>query len=248
MTTVLPLQKFNKGNYFRAYALRNQEQLIDPFLGIDHAWMSAPTFGPHPHAGFSAVSYVFQDSSTAIENRDSIGNHNLIQPGGLHWAAAGKGIVHEEIPAEAGKTVHSLQIFIALPGELRNSAPFTLTLEPHEVPVVSRPGAKVRVVSGAFGATVSPLKPPTEVTLLDISLEDGTELEVPLQAGQRAVVMPILGSLTVNGQAHELADLKVPLIQSESGKNSFGLHAHQGGAQVMVFAAAPLQPGHPFQR
>jgi len=248
MITVLPLQQFNKGNYFRAYALHNQEQLVDPFLGIDHAWMSAPTFGPHPHAGFSAVSYVFQDSSAAIENRDSIGNHNLIQPGGLHWAAAGKGIVHEEIPAEAGKTVHSLQIFVALPAELRNSAPFTLTLEPHEVPVVSRPGAKVRVVSGSFGATASPLKPPTDVTLLDISLEEGTELVVPLPAGQRAVVMPTLGSLKVNDQAYELADLKVPLIQSDGGRNALGLCAHQGAAQVMVFAAAPLHPGHPFQR
>ena len=115
MTTLAMLQRAAKGNHFLAYALRGQEPSIDPFLGIDHAWMSAPTFAPHPHAGFSAVSYVFLDSETGIENKDSFGNHNLIQPGGLHWAAAGSGIVHEEVPAEPGKTVHSLQIFVALP-------------------------------------------------------------------------------------------------------------------------------------
>ncbi|WP_436304007.1 MULTISPECIES: pirin-like C-terminal cupin domain-containing protein [unclassified Variovorax] len=56
--------------------------MIDPFLGIDHAWMSAPTFPPHPHAGFSAVTYLFLDSETGIANPDSPGNSTLIQPGG----------------------------------------------------------------------------------------------------------------------------------------------------------------------
>ena len=64
---------------------------IDPFLGVDHAWISTPTFQPHPHAGFSAVSYLFLDSETGIDNRDSLGNRNHIQPGGLHWTAAGAG-------------------------------------------------------------------------------------------------------------------------------------------------------------
>src|SRR6266508_3788 len=89
-------------------------KLIDPFIGVDHAWMSAPTFPPHPHAGFSAVSYLFLDSETGIANQDSIGNHNLIRPGGLHWTTAGRDVVHEEVSAEAGKTVHSLQLFVNL--------------------------------------------------------------------------------------------------------------------------------------
>lgn len=75
--------------------------------------MSGPTFPPHQ--GFSAVSYLFLDSETGINNRDSIGTQNLIKSGGLHWTTAGKGIVHEEVPAETGKTVHSLLIFISQP-------------------------------------------------------------------------------------------------------------------------------------
>jgi redox-sensitive bicupin YhaK (pirin superfamily) len=30
--------------------------LLDPFIGIDPAWMGAPAFPPHPHAGFPAVT------------------------------------------------------------------------------------------------------------------------------------------------------------------------------------------------
>ncbi|CAH0444593.1 hypothetical protein LMG10661_01018 [Ralstonia syzygii subsp. syzygii] len=61
MPAIATLQRANHGSHFRAYGLRGVAALIDPCLGIDHAWMSAPTFAPHPHAGFSAVSYLFLD-------------------------------------------------------------------------------------------------------------------------------------------------------------------------------------------
>lgn len=242
MTTLATLQRTSKGNYFRAYALRGQEQLLDPFLGIDHAWMSAPTFAPHPHAGFSAVSYVFLDSETGIENKDSLGNHNLIQPGGLHWAAAGSGIVHEEIPAEPDMTVHSLQIFVALPPEHRDGPPFALSLEPQDIPVVRLPGAKVRVAAGRFGQAASPLRPPTEVTLLDVSLDDGAALTVPLAAGHVVIVMPIHGALSIDGQLFERDAIKLPVFQPDSSERVLLLQAPQGAAKAMIFAGVPLYP------
>lgn len=80
MSVIAPIQRANHGGHFRAYGLRGVAELIDPFLGVDHYWMSAPTFPAHPHAGISAVSYLFLDSETGMVNRDSIGTHNLIQP------------------------------------------------------------------------------------------------------------------------------------------------------------------------
>src|SRR6185369_4691129 len=143
MNDIAQLHRMNIGSGFRAYSLRGGERAepIDPFLGVDHAWMSAATFPPHPHAGFSAVSYLFLDSETGVNNRDSLGNHNYIQPGGLHWTAAGRGVVHEEVPAEAGKTVHMLQVFINLARERQSAPPFALSLAPQDVPAVQLPGA-----------------------------------------------------------------------------------------------------------
>ncbi|WP_443082895.1 pirin family protein [Variovorax sp. HW608] len=217
------------------------EALISPFLGVDQAWMSAATFPPHPHAGFSAVSYVFLDSETGIENRDNIGTHNLIRPGGLHWAAAGRGIVHEEVPAEVGKTVHSLQIFVSLPSNRQDSEPFALSLEPQDVPVVHLPGTKVRVPAGSFEDTQSPLNPPTDVTMLDISLEECVELAVPIAAGHCAFVMPIFGTAMVDGQSFSLNDLRVPVFPVQSTPRTITLQVPKGSAKVMVFAGPPLQ-------
>lgn len=238
--TIATLQPTHRGNHFRAYGLRSEAALIDPFLGVDHAWMSAPTFPLHSHVGFSAVSYLFLDSETGLTNRDSIGSHNLIQPGGLHWATAGRGIVHEEIPDAPGKTVHSLQIFVNLPPDLQSCAPFALSLEPQDVPIVQLPGAKVRVPTGSFGDVRSPLVPPTEVTLLDISLDAGAELAVPVAAGHCAIVMPIHGAVSVDGQVFAQDELRLPILQSRHAERVIRLQAPRGAAKAMFFGGAPL--------
>lgn len=215
MPATVTLQRANHGKGFRAYGLRGAGALIDPFIGVDHAWMSEPTFPPHPHAGFSAVSYVFLDSETGILNQDSIGTRNVIQPGGLHWTAAGRGVVHEEIPAEVGKTVHSLQIFVNLPGKRRDMPPAAFSLEPQGVPTLQLPGAKVRVPVGRFNNVQSPLHPPVDVNMLDVSLNDGAELLVPVEAGHCTFVMPIFGTVAIDDQRFGLEDLKLPVFQSQ---------------------------------
>jgi len=52
MSVVPPVQRTNHGSHFRAYGLRGMAKLIDPFIGIDHAWMSeiGCRFPPHKYA------------------------------------------------------------------------------------------------------------------------------------------------------------------------------------------------------
>jgi redox-sensitive bicupin YhaK (pirin superfamily) len=240
--SIARMQRANRGSQFRAYRLHGSDpSLLDPFMGIDHAWMSAPTFPPHPHAGFSAVTYLFLDSETGIANRDSQGNRTLIEPGGLHWTAAGRGVVHEENPAVLGSTTHLLQIFINLPRGKQDAAPFALSLAPQDVPVVQRPGARIRVPLGSFGGVHSPLTPPTEVTLLDISLEAGAQLDVPVPAGQRAFFMPILGQAELNGEGFGLDDLGAPILPTATEATTHKLAAKSQAAKVAVFIGQPLR-------
>ncbi|MEO3723486.1 pirin family protein [Pseudomonas syringae] len=247
MLTTARLQRMNHGSRFRAFTLRGDRHAkpIDPFLGVDHAWISGPTFPAHPHAGFSAVSYLFMDSQTGIDNQDSLGNRNLIQPGGLHWTAAGNGVVHEEVPAEPGKTVHMLQIFINLPEDKQSQAPFAFSVESQEVPVVHSPGVKVRVPLGSFHNVVSPLSLPTDVRLLDISLEAGRELSVSIPEGHVAFVMPIDGEVSVDGHPFDLSDPKVPVNLPQGADRRVILSAPTGNAKAVVFSGTPLnQPVH----
>lgn len=242
MPTVVQLKRANHGSHFRAFGLRGAAALIDPFIGVDHAWMSAPTFPPHPHVGFSAVSYVFFDSESGIANRDSLGTVNLIQPGGVHWMVAGKGVVHEEVPAQQGKTVHSLQIFVQLPPEKRSAAPQALSLTPQQVPTVQRPGVKVRVVAGEFAGQCSPTEAPTAVDMLDISLDARAELVIPVAPGRTTFVLPVLGTVNVDGQPFALEDLQAPVYQAERVPREIKLQTPLGAAKVMVFGGTPFNP------
>lgn len=247
MNNIVQLHRMNIGTGFRAYSLRGGEMAapIDPFLGVDHAWMSASTFPPHPHAGFSAVSYLFLDSETGVNNRDSLGNRNRIQPGGLHWTAAGRGVVHEEVPAEIGKTVHMLQIFVNLAVDRQNAEPFALSIEPQDVRVVQFPGGKVRVPVGSFGEMHSPLLPPTEVCLLDISLDEGAELSVPISSGHNTFIMPIFGTLEINGESFDANEPRLPVFAAQTTSREIALKAKYGNAKVALFSGVPLhQPVH----
>jgi redox-sensitive bicupin YhaK (pirin superfamily) len=247
MSRIAQLRGMNIGTGFRASALRGGgvDDLMDPFLGVDHARMSEPTFATHPHAGFSAVSYLFLDSETGVNNKDSLGTRNLIAPGGLHWTAAGSGVVHDEVPAVTGKTVHMLQIFVNLPEHKQLDAPFALSLEPADVPVVLRPGVSIRVPLGNFGGTRSPLHPPTEVTLLDISLESGAELAIPVAESLGAFILPISGALQIDGEAFDANTPRVPMFEVQATDYDIVLKAGSGPVQVVVFSGKPLrQPVH----
>lgn len=237
---IAQLHRANHGGYFRGYSLRGETALLSPFIGVDHYWMNAPTFPAHQHADISAVSYLLLDSETGMSNRDSIGTDNLIQPGGLHWTTAGRGVVHEEIPAEPNKTVHGLQIFVALPPSKRSIAPFPLTLEPQDVPVIQLPNAKIRIPLGSYGDKRSPLTPPTEVTLLDISLEEGAVLSVPVAAGHSIFVMPIFGTVEVATQCFNSDDLKVPVFPAQDKPRDIILKASQGSTKVALFSGPVL--------
>ncbi|UXS01918.1 pirin family protein [Agrobacterium tumefaciens] len=237
---IAQLHRANHGGNFRGYGLRGDAGLLSPFLGVDHYWMSAPTFPLHQHAGMSAVSYLFLDSETGMNNRDSIGTHNLIQPGGLHWTTAGRGVAHEEVPAERGKTVHGLQFFVALTPSKRDIAPFPLILESQDVPIVQLPGARIRVPLGSYGQKRSPLAPPTEVTLLDISLEEGAELTVPVPEGHLLFAMPIFGTVEVQDQRFNSEDLKLPVLPAQDAPRDIALRAPLGSVKVVIFSALPL--------
>jgi redox-sensitive bicupin YhaK (pirin superfamily) len=243
MSQIAQLRGTNIGTGFRAFALRGggTDDAIDPFLGVDHAKMSEPTFAAHPHAGFSAVSYLFADSETGINNRDSLGTRNLIQPGGLHWTAAGRGVVHDEVPAAPGKTVHMLQIFVNLPVDRQQDAPFTLSLEPQDVPLVQPPGANIRVPLGSFGQVHSPLSPPTEVNLIDITLEEGAELLLPVAAGHGAFILPVFGTVEIDGQLFDANEPRLPLFPVQGTARDIELKATQGSAQVVLFGGKPLR-------
>jgi redox-sensitive bicupin YhaK (pirin superfamily) len=143
LNTLLPMQAFAHGDGFRGFGLRDPrlQTSLDPFLSVDHFWMSQPTFAPHPHAGFNAVTYLFEDSQTSFINRDSLGHQVEIAPGDLHWTQAGAGLMHEELPRDMGRAAHGLQIFVNLPAAAKHAPPQVHHVDAADMPTGDDGGA-----------------------------------------------------------------------------------------------------------
>ncbi|SIS88993.1 hypothetical protein SAMN05421759_105144 [Roseivivax lentus] len=109
-------ETMTRGTGFEALSFvhRQLDGLMDPLIMVDHFTMTEPTFSPHAHAGISAVSVLFADSTGSFRNRDSLGNDIELAPGDLYWLTTARGAVHDEAPTPGSQT-HALQIFVNLP-------------------------------------------------------------------------------------------------------------------------------------
>jgi len=200
-----------------------------PVAVLDDFRVGGMPFSPHPHAGFAAVTYVFEDSAGDLRSRASSGVDLTVGPGGIVWTQAGSGVVHEETPAVRGRELHGIQIFVNLSTKNKLIAPRVLHLEPGQVPEWrSSAGDRVRVVVGSFDGLSSPLIPVEPFTLLDVHLREQISVELP--AAHNAIVYALTGHFAVGADGHQ---------EKVDGGHALAL---RGGGGLVTFEAVP--PSH----
>jgi redox-sensitive bicupin YhaK (pirin superfamily) len=174
---------------------------MDPLIMVDHFTMTTPTFGPHAHAGLSAVSILFEDSEGIFNNKDSLGNDIDLMPGDLYWLKAGRGAVHDEKPRTGART-HAMQVFVNLPARMKYDAPDSLHVKATNMPVLVGEGYSARLVLGESNGTKGTKSPALPMTILDVKLERGASFAHQVPAGQSAWVLAVDGAIGVrNGDA-----------------------------------------------
>lgn len=141
-----------------------QKRMVGPFVFIDH--MGPAVMGPndnldvgaHPHIGLSTLTFLFEGQ---VMHRDSLGNELVIKPGAVNWMTAGKGVVHSERTPDAlrgiDKTMHGLQIWVALPKDKEQIEPSFEHYEADNLPKWQTNGVDFTLVAGSFGTVQSPV-------------------------------------------------------------------------------------------
>ncbi len=136
-----------------------EKRMVGPFIFIDHMGPAKLNerenfdIQPHPHIGLSTLTFLFEGS---IMHRDTLGNAVEIKPGAVNWMTAGKCIVHSERTPEylrhSDKTMHGLQIWIALPKELEQMEPEFFHIDATQIPTWTEDHLQFKLVAGeAFG-------------------------------------------------------------------------------------------------
>ncbi|MBE9461350.1 pirin family protein [Dyadobacter subterraneus] len=191
------LQTNNTGNNeFSARKVRGAffNGLMDPLIGFDHFQLTNDVFGAHPHAGMSAISYLFDDS-VPYHNLDSIGTDRVITPGSMMWTWAGSGVVHTEFPVPNGGRVHGLQLFVNIPAHNKQHPPQSLFLDRSAIPEILEEGLKVRVISGSTGNTANPIQTPDKLAFLHIFISAGKSFTHNLPKGWTGTIYTISGNV-----------------------------------------------------
>ncbi|GLH72387.1 quercetin 2,3-dioxygenase [Geothrix limicola] len=195
---------------------------MDPFLLMDHFGpMTLPPgtdagFPPHPHRGFQTLTYLIQG---AFKHRDSTGGSGLLRPGGAQLMNAGLGIVHEEMPVpehlETGGAIEGVQLWINLPKADKGSAPGYTDLQPESMPWKAVPGGRIRVLAGTWAGVTGPARTPAKIAYAHLELVAGTRFEQAVPPGWTAVVVPLHGSVLIEGT--EVAADTVALLGDGDG-------------------------------
>jgi redox-sensitive bicupin YhaK (pirin superfamily) len=213
---------------------------IDPFLMLD--FFDTPNasdyiagFPEHPHRGFETVTYMLNGR---MRHRDNHGGEGVIEPGGVQWMTAGRGVVHSEMPEQTEGLMRGFQLWVNLPARLKMTAPAYQEHGAERIPVEEREaGVRVKVIAGqtALGTRGPIAAEATQPIYFDIELPQGAEFIEPVAADRSVFVVVHAGQVDVAGQVIEA----VGLSQLGAG-DTVRLRAMGGPARALLIAGKPL--------
>ena len=192
-----------------------ERTMVGPFIFVDEFGPARLEPGqgmdvrPHPHINLATVTYLFDG---AIEHRDSVGSHQVIEPGAINLMTAGTGIVHSErSPAQRraeGPSFYGMQTWLALPDGKEEVPPAFDHVPGHGLPFVEDSGARARVLMGSLWGATAATRCDAPTIYADIELAAGGSIPVDAEADERAVML-VGGEAQLDGDPLEIYALYV---------------------------------------
>lgn len=224
-----------------------QVQQIDPFLLLHHANIKAPAHidpdhagvGPHPHRGFSPVTFIFQGG---VHHRDSRGNDSVIYAGGAQWMNAGMGIIHSERPPhdiqEIGGRQEIIQLWINTPSKNKMDQPAYYPLSKEQAPTFLSNDQLVsgRVFSGEILGVKGPIPSQTVVNAATLELKKSGTISIPLPTTHNALIYLLDGKMTIDGFG--LVE-ELHLVHFNNDGDGIGMTALEN-TRVLLLSGEPL--------
>jgi len=212
---------------------------FDPFLLMMEDKFEKGAFDVHPHRGIETVTFIIDG---AIEHYDSAtGGGGTLRPGDLQFMTAGRGVVHNETPAE-GERVHLLQLWVNLPSANKMAEPRYQNIPAQAAPVRQEGGASIRVYSGSSGGVVSDTLNYAPVTFVEMSLDSGASIVQDLPGDYNGFIYVLEGSGTFgeNGAGAHKGQVLWLGVADKAKMSSIRISADES-MRLVLFAGRPLR-------
>lgn len=253
VTTILPAQMIDMGGLPVKQALPTQNvPNLDPFLLLHHGQIK-PIFkrpakvqgiGPHPHRGFSPVTFVIEGE---VHHRDSRGNNQIAKAGEVQWMHAGMGIIHSERPSDntIKQKMHQeiVQLWINSPAASKMKEPAYTHVNEEDFPrIATLDGlSDIKLISGNYSDSnqkelKGKIKGESELLIMWGVAKEGAQVTVDIPEGFNSSVYIIRGDVRI--VEHGVVDPESLVIFGMKG-DTISLEA-KSDAQYLLLAGKPI--------
>lgn len=205
-----------------------EKRTVGPFAFIDHMGPHKLSdhenfdVPPHPHIGLSTLTYLFEGS---IMHRDSLGSAIEIKPGEVNWMTAGNGITHSERTPEylrhSEKSLHGLQIWVALPKHLEQIEPNFYHASDHEIPHWHDNGVSFKLIAGEVFGKKSPVPVYSPLYLIEIKSTEKQTVSIGNELFGESALYILEGAIESDGHTYQPKQI---LIANDTKLCAFTMH------------------------
>ncbi|RZK49664.1 MAG: pirin family protein [Pedobacter sp.] len=218
-----------------------EKRMVGPFAFIDHmgpahlAENESIDIPAHPHIGLSTLTFLFEGS---MMHRDGLGTAIEIFPGQVNWMTAGKGLAHSERSPERlkgkAKSLHGLQIWVALPKHLETCAPSFYHADAKDLPFFTRDSVQFQVIAGEAFGYKSPIPVHSPLYFVEIMAAQDTQLNLGQELYGESGIYILEGEIEVEGNRFGPKQL---LVAHDTQLCSFKICA---GTKIYIFGGEPF--------
>ncbi|MEF1340304.1 pirin family protein, partial [Vibrio rotiferianus] len=148
---------------------------FSPFLMVDELKSDQRAdyvggFPPHPHRGIETLTYM---QTGHFQHRDHMDNVGELRSGGAQWMAAGRGVIHSEMPIMEDGELHGFQIWINQPARDKMSSAQYHDFQPETITEHrGETHGLVRVISGELNIGNEVIQGPLSKTGVPVTVAD----------------------------------------------------------------------------
>ncbi|MBP4138373.1 pirin family protein [Flavobacterium geliluteum] len=186
-----------------------KKRMVGPFIFIDH--MGPVTLDPyenmdvdmHPHIGLSTLTFLFEGN---VLHRDSLGTVREIKSGEVNWMTAGKGVVHSERTPDylrdKVKTLHGLQIWVALPKEDEECEPSFTHIDANLLPSWKKDSVSFKLIAGEAFGKKSPVPVYSPLYFVEIKSSETKMINIGSQLYGESGIYILEGAIKSDGHSY----------------------------------------------
>ncbi len=244
----IPAFNVNMGGIILKQALpTNNVEQVDPFLLLHHAKFSyknhAPAIqqglGPHPHRGFTPVTFVIDGE---VHHRDSRGNNQIAKKGEVQWMHSGAGIIHSERPSqnlvEQNGSQEIIQLWINSPSDKKMNAPEYQYISEDNIPVFLSEDKQFRnkLIAGELNGIQGKIKTESELLILWGKADSAAKQTLNIDKKFNSMIYLIKGELNI-GAYGKIKNKDLIIFDNNAEGIQFSTESN---AEFLVLCGVPI--------